>query len=91
VQKQLRVDQPDFGSLFADMQVGESEKISLARVLQLKIEAEVAFELSHDIDVSDPTASDVARATANVMTLLSFAHLEGASFRKLPKPDSFIG
>jgi 2-keto-4-pentenoate hydratase len=70
VQKQLRVNQPDFGILFADMQVGESEKIALARVLQPKIEAEVAFELGRDIDVADPTVSDVIRATAYVMPAL---------------------
>ena len=70
VQKQLRVDQPDFGILFADMEVGENERISLTRVLQPRIEAEVAFELGLDIDVADPTISDVVRATANVMPAL---------------------
>lgn len=70
VQKQLGVDRPDFGILFADMQVGEGEKIALVRVLQPKIEAEVAFELGSDIDMANPTVSDVIRATAFVMSAL---------------------
>jgi 2-keto-4-pentenoate hydratase len=70
VQKQLSVDQPDFGILFADMQVGEGEPVAPTRVLQPKIEAEVAFELGRDIDAAEPTASDVVRATRFVMPAL---------------------
>jgi 2-keto-4-pentenoate hydratase len=70
VQKQLGVDRPDFGILFADMQVPESETIQLVRVLQPRIEAEVAFELGSDIDVSNPTVADIIRATAFVMPAL---------------------
>lgn len=70
VQKQLGVDRPDFGILFADMQVGEGEKIALVRVFQPKIEAEVAFQLGSDIDMANPTVPDVIRATAFVMPAL---------------------
>ena len=70
VQKQLGVDRPDFGILFADMQVAEDEKIELVRVLQPRIEAEVAFEIGSDIDATDPTPEDIIRATAFVMPAL---------------------
>jgi 2-keto-4-pentenoate hydratase len=70
VQKQLGVDRPDFGILFADMQVPESETIQFVRVLQPRIEAEVAFELASDIDVPNPTVTDIIRATAFVMPAL---------------------
>jgi 2-keto-4-pentenoate hydratase len=70
VQKQLGVDRPDFGILFADMQVPEGETIQLVRLLQPRIEAEVAFELGSDIDVSNPTVADIIRATAFVMPAL---------------------
>lgn len=70
VQKQLRVNQPDFGILFADMQVPENEAISLTRVLQPRIEAEVAFELGRDIDSPEPTVSDIVSATASIMPAL---------------------
>lgn len=70
VQKQLGVDRPDFGILFADMQVGESEVIAAGRVLQPKVEAEIAFELGQDIDAAAPTIADIVRATAFVMPAL---------------------
>jgi 2-keto-4-pentenoate hydratase len=70
VQKQLGVDQPDFGVLFADMIVGEDEPVVAGRVLQPKIEAEVAFLLDQDVDMEVPTVADVMRAVAYAMPAL---------------------
>jgi 2-keto-4-pentenoate hydratase len=70
VQKQLGVDQPDFGILFADMQVQSDEPVAKGRVLQPKIEAEVAFEMARDIVSAHPTAQEIADATAFVMPAL---------------------
>jgi 2-keto-4-pentenoate hydratase len=66
VQKQLGVDQPDFGMLFADMAVGEGERIAPGRVLQPKIEAEIAFILGCDLTSTQPTVGDVIAAIAYV-------------------------
>ncbi|WP_435593491.1 2-keto-4-pentenoate hydratase [Nocardia sp. bgisy118] len=50
VQAQLGVDRPDFGVLFADMQCSEEQVVAMDRLLQPKVEAEVAFVLDRDLD-----------------------------------------
>lgn len=62
VQKQLGVDQPDFGILFDDMGFEEGLPISPAKLQQPKIEAEVAFVLGRDLDMESPGLVDVMRA-----------------------------
>jgi len=50
VQRQLGVDQPDSGVLFADMQVASGASVPTGKLLQPKIEAEIAFILAEDLD-----------------------------------------
>src|SRR4030081_2007061 len=64
VQKQLGVDSPDFGMLFADMELYDGEEVALGRVLQTKAEAEVAFVLRRNLDHPGITLADLISAVA---------------------------
>ncbi|WP_432152153.1 2-keto-4-pentenoate hydratase [Streptomyces sp. bgisy029] len=70
VQRQLGVEQPDFGALFADMAVPEGQPIAPGRLLQPKVEAEVALVLGTDLPHRDPTVADLLRATAFALPAL---------------------
>jgi len=50
VQKQLGVDQPDFGMLLSDMEVLLGEDLPFTSLMQPKVEAEIAFVLGEDLD-----------------------------------------
>lgn len=62
VQRQLGVDRPDFGTLFADMAVPDGGEIPFGRLLQPKVEAEVALVLGSPVNHPDCTVADVIRA-----------------------------
>ncbi len=63
VQRQLGVDRPDFGVLYEDMAYSSGDTIPVDRLLQPKIEAEVAFELGADLD--GPVDLDAVRAAVH--------------------------
>ena len=62
VQRQLGVEQPDFGMLFADMSVDSGAQAPAGSLLQPRVEAEVAFVLGSDLDTAEPTLVDLLRA-----------------------------
>jgi 2-keto-4-pentenoate hydratase len=67
VQRQLGVDQPDFGALFADMELGDGEEIDFGLLQQPRAEAEIAMILDSDIDSEQPTIADLLRSIAFVV------------------------
>ncbi|GEP37380.1 putative hydratase/decarboxylase [Nocardioides psychrotolerans] len=68
VQRQLGVDRPDFGYLLDEMDVSAQSPVSMARLLQPRVEAEVAFVLSDDIapGTEDEITLELVRAAVEV-------------------------
>ncbi|MCZ8132245.1 MAG: fumarylacetoacetate hydrolase family protein [Steroidobacteraceae bacterium] len=66
VQRQLGVDQPDFGVLFHDMRIPDGGRLDPARTLQPKAEAEIALVLGQTLRDPDATPEVVAAAVASV-------------------------
>lgn len=64
VQQQLGVDQPDYGVLYADMEIGDGGVADSTRLLQPRAEAEVALVLERDLDLGEHSFTDIVRSVA---------------------------
>lgn len=67
VQKQLGVDQPDFGTLFDDMAYKDGEVIEISKFIHPKCEAEIALVLAKDLDQEKLSLTDLISATAYLL------------------------
>jgi 2-keto-4-pentenoate hydratase len=67
VQKAMGIDQPDFGTLFVDMEIPDGESVTFARLLQPRVEGELAFVLKSDIKQEVPSITDIIRAVDFVL------------------------
>lgn len=73
VQQQLGVDQPDFGILFDDMAYSDGDVVPYERLLQPRIEAEIAFVLKQDLTGDDLSLDRVAGAVDYAVAALEVA------------------
>lgn len=67
VQRQLGVDQPDFGMLFDDMAFADGEPVPWSRLMQPKVEAEVALVMERDLPSPGITVAELMRSVAFVL------------------------
>jgi 2-keto-4-pentenoate hydratase len=67
VQKQLGVDQPDFGILYDDMAIADGGRLNPREVLQPRAEAEVAVVLARDVYLPEATRDQLAAAIEYVV------------------------
>lgn len=81
VQSQLGVEQPDFGVLFADMEVADGGSLDPAKCLQPKAEAEIAFVLGADLPSPSTTAEQAASAVATVHAAIEIVDSRIADWR----------
>ncbi|MEW9670946.1 2-keto-4-pentenoate hydratase [Ammoniphilus sp. 3BR4] len=81
MQKLLRVDQPDYGHLMDSMVVENGGTISFNRVLQPKVEAEIAFVLKKDLVGPRVTVTDVLQATDYVVPALEIVDSRVADWK----------
>lgn len=70
VQQQLGVDQPDFGVLFDDMEYLDGDEVPMTRLIQPKVEAEVAFVVSRDVPDAVPSFAEFVSALAYALPAL---------------------
>ncbi|WKG05019.1 2-keto-4-pentenoate hydratase [Mycolicibacterium sp. HK-90] len=70
MQRQLGVDQPDYGHLFGDMFHLESLPIDAAAFISPKVEPEIAFVLDRDLSGPGVTVVDALRAVGYVLPAL---------------------
>lgn len=70
MQQLLGVDEPDYGHLLDSMVIENGGYLSIEKVLQPKVEAEIAFILKKDLRGPNVTALDVLQATKYVVPAL---------------------
>jgi 2-keto-4-pentenoate hydratase len=64
IQQQVGVEQPDFGTLFADTEYGDGIEIEASRLIQPRAEAEVALVLEHDLNSAPHGFAQIIRSVA---------------------------
>lgn len=67
VQKQLGVDQPDYGALFNTTEILNGDAISVKELMQAKVEGEIAFVMNRTLDNPTITTMELLSAIEYVV------------------------
>lgn len=67
IQEWLKVSEPDFGCLMDDMMYIDGAEIPRSRLMQPRMEGEIAFVLGRDLKGPGLTAVDIIRATDHLL------------------------
>ena len=89
MQQAVNIDEPDYGVLFDDMFLSETEPVETSRLIEPRIEAEIAFVLARDLSGPDCTIVDVLEATSYVMPALELLDAGGAPVAGETPPVEF--
>jgi 2-oxopent-4-enoate hydratase len=81
MQQMLGVDEPDYGVLLDDMLVEEDDALDTAELVQPRVEAEIAFLLSHDLEGPGLGAHDAAAAVAGALPAIEVIDSRIADWR----------
>lgn len=81
VQRQLGVDQPDYGMLFDDMAVPDGAELAHGSLIQPKVEAEVALVMGRDLTDERLTMADLLRAVEFVLPAIEIVDSRIADWR----------
>lgn len=87
MQKLLGVDEPDYGHLLDSMEITNGGVISIEKVLQPKVEAELAFVLKKDLIGPNITTLDVLQATDYIVPALEIVDSRVKDW-KIKLPDT---
>lgn len=81
MQQLLGVDEPDFGVLLDDMFVEDGDEIGLGTLLQPRVEAELAFVMSHDLAGPGVTTAKALTAIAGALPAIEVVDSRVADWR----------
>jgi 2-oxo-hept-3-ene-1,7-dioate hydratase len=70
MQRAVNIDEPDYGVLLDNMLLADGVSIDRAKLIQPRVEAELAFVLSRELSGPDCTIFDVLDATAYIVPAL---------------------
>jgi 2-oxopent-4-enoate hydratase len=81
MQRALGVDEPDFGVVLDDMLVEDGDVVDLSRLLQPRVEAEMAFVMERDLAGPGVTAATALPAIAGVLPAVEIVDSRIADWR----------